>query len=199
MFINLPNKITKKDIKYIGTLNKGKGYSHILTDIMNTNNRKLVKLNGYGWFSWVYIVCNTYMFVIGNQIKSKDVNPNKINFLQKIMEFEYTLQAYPNKIKSVNIPSSFLAITSNESVLEDDLRCVNEDLIQFIINNKKIHLQGYKSPLVKKLMYLCDNESCYGISEYGLSVNLLWSKKIQILKDTSFDGYIIKLDTEGKF
>lgn len=199
MFINLPNKVTKKDIKYIGTLNKGQGYSHILCDTLNINPRQVVKLNGYGWFSWVYIVCNTYMFIVGNCIKSKDVNPNKINFLQKIMDFEYTLQAYPKKVKSVNVPSSYLSLISNLSVLEDDLRGVNSKLIQTIIDNKKIHLQGYKSPLVKKLMYLCDNESCYGISEYGLSINLLWSKKVQILKDTSFDGYIIKLDTEGKF
>ena len=198
MFINLP-KVTKKDIQYLGTLNKGRGYAHILTDVMNTNPRQVVKLNGYGWFSWVYMICNTYLFIIGNQIKSRDVNPKKIDFLQKIMEFEYDLQAYPKKVKSVSVPSGYLAIISNESHLESDLRGVNDDLIQFIIKNKKTHLQTYKSPLVQKLMYLCDNESCYGISEYGLSLNLLWSKKIQILKDTSFDGYIIKLDTESKF
>ena len=109
MFINLP-KVTKKDVQYLGTLNKGRGYAHILTDVINTNPKQIVKLNGYGWFSWVYMICNTYLFIIGNQIKSRDVNPKKINFLQKIMEFEYDLQAYPKRVKSVSVPSGYLAI-----------------------------------------------------------------------------------------
>ena len=92
MLLNIPSKITKKDIKYYGKIYKGNTSKYIISDLYNTNINKVFEMNGYGFYSYVYEIFDTYLFIIGNQIKSRDVNPKNIDFVAKILKFEYDLQ-----------------------------------------------------------------------------------------------------------
>ena len=89
MFINLPSRFSKKDIKYHGILEKDEGYTYVLSDISNKD--KIIELKSDGFYSYVYTLCNTYLFIIGNCKGLEDINPNKINFLNKIMEYDATV------------------------------------------------------------------------------------------------------------
>lgn len=190
MFINLPSRFSKKDIKYHGILEKDEGYTYVLSDISNRD--RIIELKSDGFYSYIYTLCNTYLFIIGNCKRLEDINPNKINFLNKIMEFEYKLQNNPKKFKDFDIPNNILTITSKQRWLESDLSDLNSKEVYFIINNVKTHLNAYQTPLEKQLRYLCDNETGIGLCKNAFSLNMLCDTKLKIYKDTSISGYIIK-------
>lgn len=190
MFINLPSQFSKKDIKYHGIIQKDEGYTYVLSDVRDTNN--IIELKSDGFYSYIYTLCDTYLFLIGNCKRLEDINPNKINFLNKIMEFEYKLQNKPKSFKDFNIPNNILTITSKQRWLESDLSDLNSKEVYFIINNIKTHLNAYQTPLEKQLRYLCDNETGIGLCKNAFSLNMLCDTKLKIYKDTSISGYIIK-------
>lgn len=196
MFINVPKNFSKKDIKYHGIIEKDSGYTYILSDIIPHGDT--IELKSEGFYSHVYTVSNSYLFIIGNQKGVQDIKPNKINFLNKILEFEYLLQDKPKKFIDFNIPNNIFTLVSknlyqtfNERCLGNDLSHLNYKDIEFISDNIKIHLKGCE-PLEKYFRYLCDNESGVGLCENGLSLNMLCDTRLKILKDTEISGYIIK-------
>ena len=189
MFINVPNKIV---VKNRGIIQKASGFSYVLSDISNRDKNKVLKLNGQGFYSYVYDVSNTYLFIIGNQIDNKDVNPNKVNFQEKVLNFEYIAEKKPKKIQTLNIPSNGFVLTAKEKWLQPDILGDKTKMIENIIQKRKPHLQGYKRPYERYLRYMCD--SGLGMFKYGLVKDTLTESGIKVLKDTSFDGYIIKYD-----
>lgn len=193
MFINVPEKLTKKDIKNCGIIYKDEDFSYVLSDIKNTDKNKLFTMNGYGFFNYVYNICNTYLFIIGNQIKNKDIKIKDIDFLSKILKFEYNLQNNSKKIQRIDIPSKVFTILPKKRWLKDDFMGVNGKLIDDIIKIKKTYLQAYKTPYERHLRYLC-SENSLGTFKHGLCKDLLTQDYIHIFKDTSIDGYIIKTD-----
>lgn len=195
MYINVPQNFSRKDIKRYGTIFKDKHYYYILSDIKNRNKSNTIKLNSLGYFSYIYNVCNSYLFIIGNQIKNKDINPNRVDFLSKILKFEYLQRNKNKKIQRIEIPSKIFTITTKEGWLQDDILKENKKEIDYIIKHKKVHLQSYKSPYERYMMYLCDNSlEGLGVFEHGLCKDLMMQNFIHIMKDTSIDGYIIKTD-----
>ena len=190
VLINLPSKFSKKDIKYHGIIQKDEGYTYVLSDVRDTNN--IIELKSDGFYSYVYTLCDTYLFIIGNCKRLEDINPNKINFLNKIMEFEYKLQNNPKKFKYFDIPNNILTITSKQRWLEGHLSDLNSKEVYFIINNIKTHLNACQTPLEKQLRYLCDNETGMGLCKNAFSLNMLCDTKLKIYKDTEISGYIIK-------
>lgn len=195
MFINVPKGFKPSDIKRCGIIYKTQSYSYILSDIENRNKKNTLLLNGCGFYNYIYDICNTYLFIIGNQKGNKDINPNKIDFLAKILKFEYLLNNKNRKIQKFDVPSGIFTITSKERWLQDDLMGDSSILIDNIIKHKKIHLQAYERPYERYMRYLCDNpETNIGTFKNGLCKDLLTQNYIQLMKDTSIDGYIIKTD-----
>lgn len=195
MLLNVPSKITKNDIKYYGNIYKGNTYKYILSDLYNKDIKNIIEMNGYGFYSYVYDIFDTYLFIIGNQIKSRDVNPKNIDFIAKILKFEYDLQNKSNKIYKVNIPSNILTIVSKDRWLQDDLLGKNSKIIDDIINVGKPHLIDIQEPYIRYLSYLCDNvDDCMGLFEFGLSKLLMYNDYVYVQKCTDFDGYIIKYE-----
>lgn len=195
MLINVPQGFNKtKDVIKLGEIFKGNSYRYILSDIGNIQKSNTFELSGYGFYSHVYNVCDTYIFLIGNQIKSKDINVNSINFLDKVLDFEYILQNKPNQIKRIEIPNRVFTITSKDKWLQNDILKENAKLIDFIIKEQKTHLRAFKRPYERYLRYLADNENGMGISKYALTVNMIYDKHLLIKKYTDFDGYIIKYE-----
>lgn len=194
MFINVPNELTKKDIKYIGDIFKDSQHKYILSDVLN---KDFIELNSEGFFSYVYNICDKYLFIIGNQKGIKDIKPRKIDFINKILLFEYIKQSKPKKIQKVNIPSHILTITSKDNYLKQNLDGVNLELIKHFANTSKKHLLESKNDLEMFYRYLCDNEEGFGIWEHGLSVNTLIDSYVEILKDTDISGYIIKYNHDS--
>ena len=195
MFINVPKGFKSSDIKKCGIIYKTQSYSYILSDIANRNKKNTLLLNGCGFYNYIYDICNTYLFIIGNQKGNKDINPNKIDFLAKILKFEYLLNNQNRKIQKFDVPSGMFTIVSKERWLQDDLMGVNSILIDNIIKNKKVHLQAYERPYERYMRYLCDNpETNVGTFKNGLCKDLLTQNYIHIMKDTNIDGYIIKTD-----
>lgn len=195
MYINVPQNFSRKDIKRYGTIFKDKHYYYILSDIKNRDKSNTIKLNSLGYFSYIYNVCNSYLFIIGNQIKNKDINPNRVDFLSKILKFEYLQRNKNKKIQRIEIPSKIFTITTKERWLQDDILKENKKEIDYIIKHKKVHLQSHKSPYERYMMYLCDNSlEGLGVFEHGLCKDLMTQNFIHIMKDTSIDGYIIKTD-----
>jgi hypothetical protein len=193
MLLNIPDKITKKDIKSYGIIKKGNSYSYILSDLKNRDKKNTFKLNGYGFYNYVYNILDTYLFIIGNQIKNKDVNPQNIDFVSKILKFEYLLSN--NKLQKFDIPSQVMTIIATEKWLKDDCTGSSSKVIDNIIKNRKSYLNAYERPYERQMKYICDNaENSLGTFEYGLCKDLLIQDFIYIQKDTTFDGYIIKTD-----
>lgn len=194
MYINTPKDFSRKDVVFCGNIYKNGGFGYWLQDLYNKKTK--MSLSGYGWYNYVYKVCDTYLFIIGNQIRNKEINIKKIDFLSKVLKFEYLLKTKgkTNLFTELYIPSKVLILKSKEKPLEAILTRDNMNRINHIIETKKIHLQGIQKPLNRLLMFLCDNEQNMGIYENVMVVNLLYSNKITVLKDTSIDGYIIKLD-----
>lgn len=189
MFINVPKKIV---VKNRGIIQKASGFSYILSDISNRDKNKALKLNGQGFYSYVYDVSDVYLFVIGNQIGNKDVNPNKVNFQEKVLNFEYIAEKKPKKIQTLDIPNNAFVLTAKEKWLQPDILDDNTKTVENIIQQRKTYLQGYKQPYERYLRYMCDNG--LGMFKYGLVKDTLTESSIKVLKDTSFDGYIIKYD-----
>lgn len=189
MFINVPSELTKRDIKYIGNIFKDSQHKYILSDVLN---QEYIELNSEGFYSYIYNIGNKYLFIIGNQKGIKDINPKKIDFINKILFFEYIKNSKPKKIQKFNIPSHILTITSKDNYLKQNLDNVNLELIKHFSNTSKKYLLQCNSDMEMFYRYLCDNEEGYGIWEHGLSVNILIDNYIEILKDTSISGYIIK-------
>ena len=200
MLINVPQKFSKNDIKYYGKIYKSGGFSFILSDIENKDIKNTLELKGHGYFNYVYTLYDTYLLLIGNQKYSTDIDPNKVDFLSKILSFEYFRNSKDKKIKPFNIPSGALTIISKERWLDDRLDVVNYKTIDNIINNTNSYLNAYQTPYERYLRYLCNNpETGIGLFKHGLSMNLLCNNKILVYKDTSIDGYIIKTDIESVF
>lgn len=194
-FINIPNKITRKDIKYCGNIYKDNSFSYILSDLDNTDAENTIKLNGYGWYNYIYKVYDTYLFIIGNQIRNKDVNIKNIDFISKVLKFEYYLHNNDKKIIDFDIPSNILTIISNERWLDGSFLNDYTKRVDYIINKNKPSLRGIQRPYERYMRFLCDNPyTNMGLFKNGLSMNLLTGNKIKIVKDTSIDGYIIKYD-----
>lgn len=192
-YIQVPSTFSKDDVINCGIISKDEKFYYLLTDLYNTDLKNTLKLNGYGFFNYIYNIYNTYIFIIGNQIKNKSINPNKIDFLEKILKFEYFLQRNNKNIKKFDVPSNILTIITQEKWLNDHLMEDKYKSIENIINNKKYHLQTTERPYIKHLKYLCDNpKTNMGLFKNGLSLNLLNEKYIYLLKDTNIDGYIIK-------
>lgn len=189
MFINVPQKIV---VKNRGIIQKASGFSYILSDISNRDKNKVLKLNGQGFYSYVYDVSNTYLFIIGNQIGNKDVNPNKVNFQEKVLNFEYTVEKKPKKIQVLDIPSNGFVLISKEKWLQPDILGDDTKVVDNIIQQRRPYLLNYKRPYERYLRYMCDNG--LGMFKYGLAKDTLTESSIKVLKDTSFDGYIIKYD-----
>lgn len=193
MFLtNLPTQITKKDIQYIGDIMKDESYSYVLSDISNDNISNTYKLNSEGFYSYIYNICNTYLFTIGNSKGLTDIKPNKIDFIGKILKFEYLLQNNSKQIKEFKTQNNMFTLISKESFIEGHLRGVDTNMIDFIISNTKIHLRAFERPLERYLRYLCDNEEGLGVCNNACVVNTLINNKLYIQKDTSMSGYIIK-------
>lgn len=189
---NLPTQITKKDIKYLGDIMKDESYSYILSDISNDNINNTYKLNSEGFYSYIYNICNTYLFLIGNSKGLKDINPNKIDFISKILKFEYLLQNNSKQIKELKTQNNMFTIMSKESFIEGNLKGLDIKMIDCITDKIKIHLRAFERPLERYLRYLCDNEEGIGTCENACVVNTLIDNKLYIQKDTSMSGYIIK-------
>lgn len=192
LLTNLPKQITKQDIKEIGTIMKDECYHYVLSDISNTDINNTYKLSSEGFYSYLYNICNTYLFIIGNSKGLNDIKPNKIDFISKILKFEYLLQKNSKEIKKFDIPNNILLLTSKESLLEGVLRGVDINIIDFIINKSKIHLNAFERSYERYLRYLCDNDEGLGICENALVLNLMADNKVYIQKDTSMSGFIIK-------
>lgn len=194
MFINVPNKLTKHDIKYCGCLMKDEGYSYVLSDLDNTNINNTFKLSSRGFYSYVYNIYDTYLFIIGNQIGNKDIKPNKIDFLSKILKFEYMLENKDKKIFKADIPSKVLTITASEKWGLIDLDApFYKNAIKNIYKNQPF-LRKYDT-YKRFLLYLCSNsETNMGVHECYLSKDLLTTDYVFIYKDTDIDGYIIKTE-----
>lgn len=192
LLTNLPKQITKQDIKEIGTIMKDECYHYVLSDISNTDINNTYKLSSEGFYSYLYNICNTYLFIIGNSKGLNDIKPNKIDFISKILKFEYLLQKNSKEIKKFDIPNNILLLTSKESLLEGVLRGVDTNIIDFIINKSKIHLNAFERSYERYLRYLCDNDEGLGICENALVLNLMADNKVYIQKDTSMSGFIIK-------
>lgn len=195
MFINVPNKTYKTDIKYLGKLYKDSGHSYILTDFNNS-----LELKSEGFYSYIYIIHNTYLFIVGNSKNRYDIEPNKINFMNKILEFEF-LKNTTRKVKSFKVCNNFSVIskevyqTFNERCFTDDFRHLNYEVVSNIVNKTKTHLQACK-PLEKYCYYLQDNSNGYGLSENILSINTLYDKNLYVYKDTDITGYIVKYNND---
>lgn len=195
MLLNIPSKIERQDIKYLGKIYKGNTSKYVLSDLYNTDIKKIFDLNGYGFYSYIYDIFDTYLFIIGNQIKNKDVNPKNVDFIAKILKFEYDLQNKSSKIFKVDIPSNVLTIISKDKWLQDDLLSEYKNIIDDIINVGKPHLKNIQEPYIKYMSYLCDNpQNCMGLFEFGLSKLLISDDYVYIQKHTDFDGYIIKYE-----
>lgn len=195
MFINAPKQFTRKDIKNCGVIYKDYGYRYLLSDIKNKDLNNTFELVTEGFYSYVYNICETYLFIIGNQKGTKDIKPNKIDFLSKILDFEYKIANKNKKIKTLSIPNSILTLITKEKWLQDDFLNEKGVLIDNIINNKKIHLQAFKRPYERYLRYLVEIGKI-GTFKNGVVVDMLTEKEIKILKDTSISGYIIKYDNK---
>ena len=194
-FINVPNKITRKDIKYCGNIYKGNGFSYILSDLENKDIEKTLNLNGYGWYNYIYKVYDTYLFIIGNQIRNKDINIKNIDFISKVLKFEYYLHNNDKRIMDFDIPSNILTIISNERWLDGSFLKDYTKRVDYIINKNKPSLKGIQQPYERYMRFVCDNPyTNMGLFKNGLSMNLLTGSKIKLMKDTSIDGYIIKYD-----
>ena len=182
-FINVPNKITRKDIKYCGNIYKGNGFSYILSDLENKDIEKTLKLNGYGWYNYVYKVYDTYLFIIGNQIKNKDINIKNIDFVSKILKFEYYLHNNDKRITDFDIPSNILTIISNERWLDGSFLEDYTKRVDYIINKNKPSLKGIQEPYEKYMRFVCDNPyTNMGLFKNGLSMDLLTGNKIKVIK-----------------
>lgn len=181
MILSVP-RLEKEDIKEIGIIEKDSSKGFLVSDLYNTNESNTYQITGYGFFKYVYEVFDTYLFIIDNAIYSKDVKPKDVDFIAKILKFEYLLQRKPNLFKKLEIPSKVLTLTTNLKWLQDDLIRDYEKQIDFIIENNKTHLQGIQSPYIKYMSYLCDNENCIGLFEHGLS-KLLYDDYVLIYKD----------------
>lgn len=181
MILSVP-RLEKEDIKEIGIIEKDSSKGFLVSDLYNTNENNTYQITGYGFFKYVYEVFDTYLFVIDNAIYSKDVKPKDVDFIAKILKFEYLLQRKPNLFKKLEMPNKILTLTTNLKWLQDDLIRDYEKQIDFIIENNKTHLQGIQSPYIKYMSYLCDNENCIGLFEHGLS-KLLYDDYVLIYKD----------------
>ena len=188
MFINTPNSFEKE---YLGYVLKDNSYSFALSDISNRNKNNIVLLNGNCYYANFVKVCDTYLFLVGNGTPKKKVDYKKVNYAEKVLSFEYLLQKKDRKIHKLNIPSKMFTITPKERWLTDDILSENAKDIDYIIENIKTHLKGYRA-FEKRMRFLCDNENCVGVCEYALSLNMLYDNYIYYLKDTSIDGWIIK-------
>lgn len=195
MYINLPNNFTKRDIKELGRIYKEHSYRYILSDIKNRNIKNTLELKGQGFFNYIVNISDTYLFLIGNQIANKDINPKKIDYLSKIIKFEYLLINNSQKIKKIDIPNRIFTITTKERWLTGDITSFFTKDIESIIEHKKIHLQACENPYIKYMMYLCDDtKTNFGLFKHGFSKNILHEKYVLTLKDTEIDGYIIKTE-----
>lgn len=195
IILDLPKKLTKKDIRYLGKIYKDEGYSYILSDVENKNIDNTLILNGYGFYNYIYEIYNTYLFLIGNQIKKRIINPNKVDFLSKIMKFEYLLNNKSKKIKQINVPSNMFTIIAKEQWLKEDFLGQTQKKIDDIIDKQKPYLKNIDSSFERSMKFICDNvENTTGLFHNGLSKNILMENKIYVLKDVDFDGYIIKFN-----
>lgn len=195
IILDLPKKLTKKDIRYLGKIYKDEGYGYILSDVENKNIDNTLILNGYGFYNYIYEIYNTYLFLIGNQIKKRIINPNKVDFLSKIMKFEYLLNNKSKKIKQINIPSNMFTIIAKEQWLKEDFLGQTQKKIDDIIDKQKPYLKDVDSSFERSMKFICDNvENTTGLFNNGLSKNILMENKIYVLKDVDFDGYIIKFN-----
>ncbi len=195
IILDLPKKLTKKDIRYLGKIYKDEGYSYILSDVENKNIDNTLILNGYGFYNYIYEIYNTYLFVIGNQIKKRIINPNKVDFLSKIMKFEYLLNNKSKKIKQINVPSNMFTIIAKEQWLKEDFLGKTQKKIDDIIDKQKPYLKNIDSFFERSMKFICDNvENTTGLFNNGLSKNILMENKIYVLKDVDFDGYVIKFN-----
>lgn len=195
IILDLPKKLTKKDIRYLGKIYKDEGYGYILSDVENKNIDNTLILNGYGFYNYIYEIYNTYLFLIGNQIKKRIINPNKVDFLSKIMKFEYLLNNKSKKIKQINIPSNMFTIIAKEQWLKEDFLGQIQKKIDDIIDKQKPYLKNIDSSFERSMKFICDNvENTTGLFNNGLSKNILMENKIYVLKDVDFDGYIIKFN-----
>ena len=197
MYIGTVNKFNKKDVKRIGVIYKDESTGYLLSDLDNINISNTMKLNGYGFYNYVYDVCDTYLFIIGNCIRTKETNPKKIDYLSKILKFEYLLQQNNKSIKTIKIPSRVLTITTENKWLHDGIAGVYSNSIDNVIQTSKIHLQGTQSRYKQYMKYLCDNPVLnIGVFKNGLALNMLFSDEVIVYKDTEINAYIIKYNQQ---
>lgn len=193
MFINTPNSFEKE---YLGYVVKDNSYSFVLSDIANRDKDNIILLNGNCYYANFVKVCDTYLFLVGNGTPKKKVDYKKVNYAEKVLSFEYLLQKKDRKIHKLDIPSKMFTITPKERWLTDDILSENAKDIDYIVENIKTHLKGYRA-FEKRMRFLCDNENCVGVCGQGLSLNMLYDNYIYYLKDTSFDGWIIKYNHDN--
>lgn len=196
MYLNIPDKITNKDINFIGKIFKQESSSFIISDLENEILKNTFKLTGYGFYNYIYNICDKYLFIIGNQVKNTDIKPNKIDFISKILKFEYLLNNKDKSINKIDIPSNILTIITPEKWQDKNFLGLMGFEIENIIQYTKTYLKNYENNYIKYFKYLCDNNESYGFFENGFCMDLLTSNYIYILKDTEFDGYIIKYNHE---
>lgn len=189
MYINVPNEVDKID--FVGRIFKGETYSYILSDVTNSHIDQVCLLKSNGFYSNIVNVCDTYLFVVGNGTLKKPIKYDKINYLEKVLSFEYSLQRQNKKIIKMSIPSKIFTITPKERWFTGFVLNENRKDIDYIIEKNKPYLMGYR-PYEKTMRFLCDNEENIGVTDYGMSLNILYNDYIYIYKDTSIDGYIIK-------
>lgn len=192
MFLNVPNKISKKDIISYGNIYKGESYKYILSDVANKKNKLI--LTSVGFYSYIYKILDTYLFIIGNQKGNIDIKPKKVDFLSKILKFEYLEKCNSKQIIKFDVPNQVFTITAHERSINGSFSNETIKMIETIIDKQKIHLQAYENPYERYMRFLCDNENCIGVYKHGLSYDLLNQNYIKVLKDSDISGFIIKVD-----
>lgn len=195
-FINIPNEITKKDIKFYDKIHKKNSYGYIISDLKNIDLKNTEYINSTSLYDYIFDVLDTYIFIVGNaNNKREKINLNKIDFMSEIMKFELDIYNNRKTIKKIDISSNVLTIISKDLWLKDEILDTKyKKLINLIIDKSKIHLQDINSDYEKLLNYICDNsENCMGTFRYGLS-KLITENYVLIQKNKNINGYIIKTD-----
>lgn len=200
-YINLPNTFSHKRVKVKGEIEKGVG-GLILTDLYNTDEQKLFTLNTSGVKNYVVDVYNTYLFIIGSNVNGAIMNPKRVDYLSKIIKFEYLFRTSSKQLKKIDINSHIFTLTSKERWLSGSVLKENVEDVYFILNNIKTHLNGSENPYIKQMLLLQDNENGFGLSQFALAQNILIENHLLVQKDSTFSGYIIKYchsDFDGNF
>lgn len=192
VYINLPNNFNPKKIKKIGQIYTTQNF--VLSDVQNIDIKNCYLTTCNGLIKYIVNVYDTYLFLI-DECKTKKLIPTnikKIDYLSKIIRFEYLLRTNSKKIIKYNIPSNIMVLSETAQWQNTNIFKEYSTNINKIISNNKPHLQYISNNYEKYVRFLCDNLDNYGFFKNIFAQNILYDNYIYILKDTDLCGHIIK-------